>query len=234
MYSGFDPNVPPKRGKAHRRRPDFLGTESGTFEGLLRFLLVLLSFILVFTAGQIYFSARYFAVQIKGPSMYDTLYGGEKEGGDYTGGDFVYADRYADAGRGDIVIINVDGYESFPSIRKGETIIKRIIAVEGDRIKCEEGVVWLDRGSGYVPLEEPYLPEETSTGDFEEHVLGKGEMFVMGDNRTNSADSRIMRTECLHLDDVIGVVPGWALKCKRLISAWERFRLNAYYAFHLA
>jgi signal peptidase I len=69
--------------------------------------------------------------------------------------------------------------------------VKRVIAVEGDKVLLKNGAVYLNGRR----LEEPYLPRNTPTfsgdGSKEEVILcGKDQYYVMGDNRMNSADSR--------------------------------------------
>lgn len=74
--------------------------------------------------------------------------------------------------------------------------VKRIIASEGDSIEFKHGKVFLNGRE----LDEPYLApgtltysNETRSGD-EQIVCGKGQYFVMGDNRSNSEDSRVYGT----------------------------------------
>jgi signal peptidase I len=79
--------------------------------------------------------------------------------------------------RGKIAIVNT-----------GEIVlIKRVIAIEGDTIKIEEGVVYLN---GKV-LEEKYIKEKQKPDNVEEMKLKKDEFYAMGDNRNNSSDSRV-------------------------------------------
>lgn len=66
--------------------------------------------------------------------------------------------------------------------------IKRVIGVEGDHIKIEEGEVYLNGEK----LDEPYLREGITTEgvNFTDITVPEGYVFVMGDNRPHSTDSR--------------------------------------------
>lgn len=87
-----------------------------------------------------------------------------------------------DVGRGDIIV--------FPK-PEGEAgtiddLIKRAVGLPGETIEGREGQVFIDG----QPLDEPYLDEGTITGDFGPVEIPEGQLFMMGDNRGNSRDSR--------------------------------------------
>lgn len=84
--------------------------------------------------------------------------------------------------------------------------IKRIIATEGDRVRVESGQVYVND----EPIEEPYLDVTTSTFDGgymtegEEIIVPVDHLFVMGDNRPRSSDSRSFGP--IHKTQIIGKV----------------------------
>lgn len=82
--------------------------------------------------------------------------------------------------RGDVVVFR---YPLDPS----KSYIKRVIALPGDRLWIDQGVVWLNG----KPLKEPYVPRQyRDTDSMAEMVIPKGMYFMMGDHRNISSDSR--------------------------------------------
>jgi signal peptidase I len=92
---------------------------------------------------------------------------------------FIY--RFAESERGDVVV--------FESVNGGEEdLIKRIVAVAGDEIEVRNGILLVNGEE----QEEPYLNENLPFDDsYEQTEVPEGYVFVMGDNRANSADSRV-------------------------------------------
>lgn len=65
--------------------------------------------------------------------------------------------------------------------------IKRVIALPGERVEAHDGKLMVDGRS----VTEPYLPRGVVTSEFAAVVVPPHTLWVMGDNRTNSADSRV-------------------------------------------
>lgn len=83
-----------------------------------------------------------------------------------------------------------------------DSYIKRIIAIEGDKIEIKNGKVYLNDEE----LEETYLPEGTQTyqGNYNCLEVPEDCVFVMGDNRNSSIDSRTFG--CIPINKIEGIV----------------------------
>jgi signal peptidase I len=82
--------------------------------------------------------------------------------------------------------------------RGRDDLIKRVIGVPGDTIEISANHVVVNG----TPLEEPYLEDGTEMPDEGPFQVGEGEVFVMGDNRNASFDSR--RFGSVSHDDLVG------------------------------
>ncbi|MFW5677472.1 MAG: signal peptidase I [Acetivibrio ethanolgignens] len=134
------------------------------FKGMKNFCLLLF---LVFLIFQLLIGISF----VKGDSMEPTLKNGE----------MVFYRRFGSTyERGDIVSVRVPA---------GEYYVKRVIAVEGDTVDIKEGKVYVNGNL----LDEPYVAGDTyeQKGTVEyPYTLEENQIFVLGDNREVSMDSR--------------------------------------------
>lgn len=166
---------------------------------------VLSAILVVFIIGVIIIYATVRPFDIVGDSMEPTFYDGNT----------VLVDKnYSTPVRGDIVVIKQTSLSS-NGTSTNNYIIKRVVAVEGDKIgfvkKDSKIFFYLDDGTGWKKMFEPYTKEymtyasssvvfnqsiipifddETKLKNGGYTVIEKDKFFAMGDNRNISADSR--------------------------------------------
>ena len=90
---------------------------------------------------------------------------------------------------------------SFRSTEKKRILIKRVVGLPGDTIEFEDGYVI---GNG-TQIEEPYLMQQgvtTYTHDACTYIVTGNSVFVLGDNREHSADSRSLMNPYVSYDDL--------------------------------
>ena len=146
--------------------------------------------IFVFTVAIVLFITSFFFRHstVEGGSMDNTLFDGEH---------LIISSLFYTPERGDIVV-----FEDY-SLAKKIPIVKRIIGIEGDTVKVEN-----ENGVAIVYLNGERLDENYAyTDDFDmnptgEWTVGEGEVFVLGDHRNISWDSRSFGT--VSVDSILG------------------------------
>lgn len=135
--------------------------------------------------------------------------------------------RIGDFHRGDIVVFD-DPFiprvkRSFPSrmfrsigealgiASNDRAFIKRVIGLEGETLEIKQNQVIVDGAL----LDEPYLPKDVTMPDYGPQQIPPGHVFVMGDNRGASSDSRIF--QAIPTSDVVG---------KAFVRVWPLGRLG--------
>ena len=137
---------------------------------------------------------RFFLLDImvvKGASMYPTLINNERLVVNRLG---VFCGKPE---RDDLVVFD---------LQNDRKLIKRVIAVGGDRVAMKNGKIYIN--GNLVP--EPYVWVDNLQGpdstDLAEQVVPEGHIFVLGDNRNNSMDSRSSRVGMVDDSNIVGYV----------------------------
>ncbi|WP_010649347.1 signal peptidase I [Oceanobacillus massiliensis] len=155
---------------------------------------LLLALALAFIVRMFFFAP----IVVDGPSMQPTLHDRDQ----MIVNKFSY--NFQEPERFDIVVFHASAQKDF---------IKRVIGLPGEHVAVEDNVLYIDGEA----VEEPFLdeqknkmkPYETSTSDFllEElpgghEVIPEGHVFVLGDNRGNSTDSRMLGV--IPMEQIVG------------------------------
>lgn len=143
---------------------------------LIPFVIVLILFVYVFNFA-------FPCFQIPSESMEDTI----------MTSDFVFANSFvSEYKRGQVVIFKEDG----------KNVIKRVIGIAGDVIDIKDGRVYINDDDKKEYLNPSGVVTESPQEHFE---VPDGCIFVMGDNRGNSKDSRFMDEPYIPTENVKGV-----------------------------
>ena len=177
----------------------------------LNVIIVLFCAILVL---ELSFNTLYTGIYVIDKSMTPTLIGAQHI--NRPGGEFIYVDKYAKPDYGDVVVV----YRETADGEKGN-IIKRVVAFGGDTVELIEGVLWVNGEVVDYNLDEEYNSPENDCNTFAEHTVEKGCMFLLGDNRNVSNDSR--QNGDYPVKNLVGVVPKWSMKIKSFTTKFYTF-----------
>lgn len=130
----------------------------------LRFFKELLPYAIILIVVVLIRSFVVTPIMVSGESMLPT----------FDGGEVLLLNKLDDVSRYEIIVANV----------KNEKIIKRVIAMPGESISCENGIIYVNDKK----IEDNFGKGITS--DFDRIVLEDDEYYVLGDNREDSLDSR--------------------------------------------
>lgn len=132
-----------------------------------------------------------------------------------TGDRIILTAAYGESKNGDIVVT----CQPSKSLYVPDVLVKRVIATEGQTIDInfETGAVYVDGAE----LDEPYIAELTKDReDFNGPVtVPEGYVFVMGDNRNNSTDSRSLSVGLIKEEYIMG-------KALFRIAPFGNFKIN--------
>ncbi len=168
--------------------------EGGVLWRALDFGLYLILIVLIMFAVRTVFIDP---VRVDGRSMLDTLVDGQVMLVDRT------AYTFQKPARGDIVLCYYpDDYYTSQELPYA-TRVKRVVAVAGDTIETVDGVLYVNGER----IEEPYLTPERIGGQFiRPQTIPEGCVYVLGDNRAVSRDSRYDTVGSIPLYRVVGKV----------------------------
>ena len=160
------------------------------------FVTLLIAFVLVFGFVRPFIVAAYW---VPTESMVPTLLAGDR----VFANKFIY--RFAEPKRGDIVVFeDVEGGEDY--------LIKRVVAIPGDRVRVANGRLKVDGEMQEEIYIKPQFPDGSVYGP---EKVPEGYVFVMGDNRGNSADSR-----------VFGLLPVENIEGEAFVRFWPPLRIG--------
>lgn len=104
--------------------------------------------------------------------------------------------------RGDIVVFKPSPENSDTIDTDNPLLVKRIVGIAGDVVEIKKGVTYING----KPYNEPWLAETPDALDFGPYQVEDGYIFVMGDNRNHSIDSRYWIDPYVDADSIIGKV----------------------------
>ena len=193
-------------------RGALLGEEDKSRSLLADLLIILL---LVFMIANITIQSVWLSpVKVSGDSMNVTL----------DDGDWLLMSKIKEPKRGDVIVFAINDEINY---------IKRVIALEGDELYADAlGIHLKKKGSTeweIIDDEHAYYSKNANGGYSPTYttipltVVGKDQMFVLGDNRNDSRDSRDKSVGLVEADQVLGVVPEWSIKHRDKYTGYLQF-----------
>ena len=156
-------------------------------------------FVIVFAIIVLVFSFVGRTCRVSGDSMNNTLLDGEN---------VLISNLFYTPARGDIIVFHqTDEFDEM----NNEPIVKRVIAIAGDTVRVEHlsntmRVTVTDANGVATVLEEDYIEYDYPSYPDSVTVVEEGTVFVMGDNRSHSADSRASRIGLVDTRRILGKV----------------------------
>lgn len=177
-------------GKLHKHDKEYKRADNADFLIYLAAVLLAALFVRTFV---------FEPIRVIGPSMHPTLMHGE--------GMFVEKLTYTFSApeRGDIIICRYPGYAA--------NCVKRVIGLPGDSVSIYDGAIYLNG----QPLDESLYWNDYIFGDMQELTVPEDSLFVVGDNRNFSDDSRNPAVGCIPYAQVKG-------KVQAVITPMSNFR----------
>ena len=171
----------------------------GSQKALVSFLEQVELFVIVFAVIVLVFSFVGRTCRVSGDSMNNTLLDGEN---------VLISDAFYTPSRGDIIVFHqTDENDLF----NNEPIVKRVIAVAGETVRVEHfdktmRVTVIGADGNSTVLQEDYIEYDYPSYADSVTFVEEGAVFVMGDNRSHSADSRSQRIGLVDTRRILGKV----------------------------
>jgi len=179
-YTDVRGRVPQARARATQTRADRPESKSRAALGWI------ISIVLAIAIALLVRGFVFEIIQVDGESMWPTLYTNERVAVEKVSRYFGMPER------GDIIIVTYPNMEG--------TFVKRAIGLPGDTVEVKESVVYING----EPLQEDYINQEEAYADMEAITVPEDHVFVMGDNRAHSLDSRTYYIGSLPHENIVG------------------------------
>lgn len=172
-------------------------------------------FVIIVLFSEALFITLYTGIYIVDGSMSPTLTGAK--GPNVKGGDYIYINTHIKPDYGDIVVV----YNPHPTSSGIDKLIKRVVAFGGDTVEIKKGVLSVNGKEfkeSYVSYNSEYIefPLHSQT-----YTVKEGCMFLLGDNRIESQDSREFGD--VPMEKLVGVVPDWSMRTKNISTAFYTY-----------